>query len=554
MTKTDNFTDIKPKNRVIRYFHNGHEHIRGVFGLQGRLPGMKRFAVLLFAAVLVFSFSARAAGNGEHVSFTVNGTHTNTDMNYTNDALYAFMADKFDFDFRVEPVSKDGQSERIRMWINSRAMPDVVTWRSFAYQEYVDFARAGLLAPLPEDWTTRYPNLYEQMIGCMGEEQFRKFEIDGRFYGIAHARNYRYNPVDTPVDHVSVYYRKDWATALGMDIGPVITIDELETYLRLCLERDFAGNGSTIGFSEDPNRLATFFCMQADVDWQKFYKAENGYAWGFANETVRDAAALANRWYREGLIDPDFYLQQSAETIANFTTGQSAAMFGNCQASSYLGYKQSFDEATGLDSDTCVGITTIAGTDGVTRAIETLNWWSVSLFSPETEPEVLDRILSAMDYCATQEGEIVTNMGIPGKDWEYDGAGNVQILMPQKEDGSYPNIVDLYNSYNVFRTWGLNADDFLYVNPTYDKAIIIDPILDFYRFRPEGKVIPLDVDYEFFSSENKARYSLALEDEFARLVIGDAETLEQDWLDYIESEQKIWQPVIDDLNAAFFGG
>lgn len=515
---------------------------------------MKRFAILLLAVVLVFSYGARVAVAEEHVTFTVNGTHTNTAMNYTSDALYAYMAEKFNFDFHVEPVSKDSQSERIRLWINSHTMPDVVTWRGFAYQEYVDFARAGLLAPLPEDWTIRYPNLYEQMIGCMGEEQFRKFEIDGRFYGIAHARNYRYSPVDTLVDHVSVYYRKDWATALGMNIGEVITIDELEKYLRLCLEQDLAGNGSTIGFSEDPDRLATFFCMQADVDCEKFYKTDNGYAWGFANETVLDAARLANRWYQEGLIDPDFYLQQSGETIANFTTGQSAAMFGNCQASSYLGYKQSFDEATGLDSDTCVGIATIAGTDGVTCAIETLNWWSVSLFSPETEPEVLDRILTAMDYCATPEGEVVANMGIPGRDWEYDENGNVRILMAQKADGSYPNIVDLYNSYNVFRTWGLNADDFLFVNPTYDKKIIIDPIQNFYRFRPNGKVIPLDVDYEFFSSENKSRYSLALEDEFARLVIGDPDTLEQDWRDYIDSTQEIWQPVIDDLNAAFFGG
>ena len=124
--------------------------------------------------------------------------------------------------------------------------------------------------------------------------------------------------------------------------------------------------------------------------------------------------------------------------------------------------------------------------------------------------------------------------------------------MEKKEDGTYPNIVDVYNSYNVIRTWGLNADDFLFINPTYDKEVVIDPILSFYQFRTKGFIIPLDVDYEFFSSEAKANYSLSLKDEFAKLVIADADAVETEWQNYIDENQNIWQPVIDDLNAEFF--
>lgn len=509
---------------------------------------MKKILSLVLALVMLLGTFAMA----EHVSFTVNGTHTNSNMDYNHDALYDYIAQMFDFDYEVFPVSKDAQSEKIRTWVNGGTMPDLITWRDFAYQEYVTYAEQGLLAPLPDDWMEKYPALYEQMLGCMGEEQFAKYEIGGKYYGIAHARNYRFNPVDVLVDHISVYYRKDWAAQLGMEIGEVITQSQLKEYLAGCIENDLAGNGNTIGMSEEPGRLATFFTMFSDVDYQKFYKTEDGYAWSFANPTVLAAAQLANEWYGEGLIDPDFYLHQSAEAISQFTSGVAAMMFGNCQASSYLGYKQQFDEATGLSSDECMGIATIATDDGVTRAIECMNWWSVSLFSPQTSPETLDRILTVMDWCATKEGQVACNMGIPGVDWKFDDNGELEILMAKKEDGTYPNIVDVYNSYNVIRTWGLNADDFLFINPTYDKEVVIDPILSFYQFRTKGFIIPLDVDYEFFSSEAKANYSLSLKDEFAKLVIGDADAVETEWQNYIDENQNIWQPVIDDLNAEFF--
>ena len=513
---------------------------------------MKRFLALVLVAILSMSTCA-LADYDKHVSFTVNGTHTNSNMDYNHDGLYDFIAGKYNFDYEVFPVSKDAQAEKIRVWVNGGTMPDLITWRDFQYQEYVNYAEQGLLAPLPDGWQEKYPDLYRQMVGCMGEEQFKKFEVDGKFYGIAHARNYRFNPVDKLVDHISVYYRKDWAKQLGMEIGEIITISQLKDYLKGCVEQDMAGNGNTIGMSEEPSRLATFFTMFSDVDYMKFYKTDDGYAWGFANETVLNAAKMANEWYKEGLIDQDFYLNQSAEAISNFTSGVAAFMFGNCQASSYLGYKQQFNDATGLNSDECVGIATIATDDGVTRAIECLNWWSVSIFSPDTDPEVLDRILAAMDYCSTKEGQVATNMGIPGQDWEIDENNNVKNLMTANEDGSYPNIVDVYNSYNVFRTWGLNADDFLFINPTYNKEVIIDPILSFYQLRTKGYVIPMDVDYEFFSSDNKANYSLNLKDEFAKLVIGEADALETEWKNYIEANKNIWQPVIDDLNAEFFG-
>ena len=77
--------------------------------------------------------------------------------------LYKLVSEKFNFDYEVYPVSKDAQDEKIRTWINGGTMPDTVTWRNFKYQEYVTYAEQGLIAPIPEDWGTKYPNLYDMM-------------------------------------------------------------------------------------------------------------------------------------------------------------------------------------------------------------------------------------------------------------------------------------------------------------------------------------------------------------------------------------------------------
>ena len=109
---------------------------------------MKKILSLVLALVMLLGTFAMA----EHVSFTVNGTHTNSNMDYNHDALYDYIAQMFDFDYEVFPVSKDAQSEKIRTWVNGGTMPDSVTMRDFDYQWYVSSAEQGLLAPLPEGW------------------------------------------------------------------------------------------------------------------------------------------------------------------------------------------------------------------------------------------------------------------------------------------------------------------------------------------------------------------------------------------------------------------
>ena len=506
---------------------------------------MKRFLSLVLCLMLIAGIVPAFAEYEPHVSFTINAGHTNSEMDYTSDDLYKMISGKFNFDFEVYPVSKDAQKEKIITWVNGGTMPDSVTMRDFDYQMYVTWAEQGLLAPLPEGWEEKYPDLYS-MVQTSGI--YDQMKIDGLTYGIPHATFARFSGMQgTVVSHLSVYYRKDWAEKLGITIGDTITLKDYEAYLKACIDNDMAGNGNTIGFTDDPDNLCNLFMLFSGVDHDGLRKVDGKYVWNFADPGVLKAIKLAREAYEMGVIDPDFYLNESADATNKFTSGVAASMFINCAISSYMGYKSTFEESTGLKGSDCMAITTIADEDGTPLGIQTNNWWAVTMFRPEIAPETQERLLAMMDWICSEEGQLNVLVGIEGKDWEMaDGA--VKVL--PEADGSYKATVDKYNSYNVFRTQGILADDYSFINPSNDQDVVAQ-VKQMYATRKQGKIILMDMDYEFFSSDNKAAYSLKLSDEVARLVVTKDIDVDAEWQKFIDDNAGIWQPVVDDLNEAF---
>lgn len=524
---------------------------------------MKRTVILVLFLALMMNFAfaegfinkydVSAYDTTDPVTFTINSTHSNSDMDYKGDNLYKTVSQLFNFEYDVWPVSKDSQNEKLRVWINSGTMPDIVTWRNFDYQEYSTYAEQGLLGALPEGWEDKYPNLFE-MLKMTGLYEQMKME-DGFVYGIPHATFARFSGMDTVVNHLSIYYRKDWAEKVGVAAyfeDGVVTLDELAEYNKLCIEQDLAGNGNTLGLCVDPEYMTELFMLFSGTNYDTFQKGENGYEWCFGKESVLNSIKLANDWYNKGLIDPDFYLKPSADAIAGFNSGIGASMYHNCAISSYMGYKTTFDESTGLDSDIVMGIAVIADDQNVTKAIQTANYWSATFFSPDIEEATLTRLLSLMDWFCSEEGQLTAVCGPWGEAWDYDENGNVIMLTQKDENGAYPGTADLYKSYNVFRCLGILPDDFSFVNPSNDPLVVKD-VTAMYAVKQTGDIIPLDYDYEFFSSESKANYSLKLEEEVTRLAImkpdGD---IQAEWQKFIDANVGIWQPVIDDLNAEFY--
>ena len=64
----------------------------------------------------------------------------------------------------------------------------------------------------------------------------------------------------------------------------------------------------------------------------------------------------------------------------------------------------------------------------------------------------------------------------------------------------------------------------------------------------------LDFDYTFFNSTAKNEYSVDIAGEILRLIAGrdiPVENVAAEWNAFIENNRVAWEPVINDLNAAF---
>ena len=147
-------------------------------------------------------------------------------------------------------------------------------------------------------------------------------------------------------------------------------------------------------------------------------------------------------------------------------------------------------------------------------------------------------------------GKIVNVVGLKGEAWDYAADGSIQMLLQPDEKGKYSSSQDLYNSFQVFRSLGVIADDYSFINPSYQKDVV-EQIQAIFAAKKQGKINKIDYDYKFFTSDSKADYSVDIESEMTYLIIKSDVDIQQELDSFVEKNASIWQPVVDDLNEAF---
>lgn len=112
--------------------------------------------------------------------------------------------------------------------------------------------------------------------------------------------------------------RKDWLDDLGLEVPT--TIDEW--YDVLIAFRD-QKNAPAPFLGNDITRMACAFDI---VDG--FYQEDGNIKYGPIEPSYRDYLETMNRWYKEGLIDPDYAALDGAARDAKITGGETGAFFG----------------------------------------------------------------------------------------------------------------------------------------------------------------------------------------------------------------------------------
>lgn len=462
------------------------------------------------------------------------------------DELAKWWSETYNVEWDITSLTWDIWAERLRIWINSGDMTDMATW-NYLHGEAVTYADQGLVKKLPDDWKNRWPNLAKAYADTPINEAVEE-ALGGTYFMCKPVFSVN-RPAAKLSPHISVYFRKDWAQAVGFEIKDSYTTNELLELARLLKEKDPGSVGKNFYPLVVNSGMASFLVQfnSTHALSDLYYKGDDGtYQWGPASQDTLEGLKVYKSFYDEGLLHPEFYtLQDPDDRAALYVTGTSGMFIGEGMAAWMTRIEQNMKDNLGLEYDDVIHAAVVTGNDGKYHCPPVLNYWTSVIFSPDIEDEKLERILDMFDYSCTEEGQLMVRIGFEDVDWKRNEAGEIESLLDIPATEKYKTIHPVYG--NMF----ILSDDFQFINPGFKKEFR-DKVKSMYVLREklgDDKTMP-EVDWtsHFHSSTALNLSSLNYADEYAQLVVKDGD-IEENWKAWVNEKMPIIQPVIDELNA-----
>ncbi len=481
------------------------------------------------------------------VNFKMSGGY-----DYESDPVWQYIEDRFNVDIELWTQEYDGHVEKCRTWIATETMPDAMMWCEWSIgSEYFTNAEQGLLKALPDGWETRWPEL-ARMIQNTGVRD--ALEVDGKVYAIPHATSGLYSASDMQTSGSVMYFRKDWAEQVGMpDLGKdyKMTISELEDYMRKIREA---------GLTDKPMGNAMFWIDRVmecayglpQQEFQRFVPREDYYEFALDSEAFPERITMISdirRWYQDGLLDSDFYVNDASYYLAAFGNGQIGTFPYSSSYGDLSSVWNAFQQGTaGLDPDEVVGLAVVCGDDGLLSATGSSNWWTAHMFNPDMDDATFERILDVFDFLCSKEGTIMSMTGgVQGVDWEFDQEGKIVYLNEAIKENDNSEQPFYFMGYGGFANLAS-------VNPEtdFDRLAIMDAILEIQR--AADILYPVDPNYLTFTGESKANYSLDTRGAMTEIVCKEGDVdVAKEWADWLEENSAIWEPLLNDLTETYYG-
>jgi len=225
--------------------------------------------------------------------------------------------------------------------------------------------------------------------------------------------------------------RKDWLDELGLQLPE--TIDEWEHVLKTIKDKK-----GVIPYTSEKNFL---FGSKSSMDFmgaygigKDFYLNGDKVQYGPLQPAFKDYLVRMQRWYKDGLIDPDYASNDNKAKEAKITSGKAAASFGYIGGSlgSWLPALQQADPKAEL---TAVQYPVLNKGD---EPKFTETGWDYSntgavITNANENPEAT---IKALDYLFSEEGAMLKNFGIEGTTYTLvDGQPLYTDLVMKNPDG-----------------------------------------------------------------------------------------------------------------------
>lgn len=469
-------------------------------------------------------------------NFSVNMMGSGVD--YTQDSLYQYIVDRFNIEPEMWACEGSEASEKIQTWINTGSMPDSLWYMTFGMSSYKKHVEEGLLQALPDGWEDKWPNI-AHAVEASGIKEL--LEIDGKIYAIPHSIFGLYSNTSTSYASMAMFYRKDLAKQIGMeDFGSdgTATISEFREYLEKV--QDAALTPIVL---DGANFWLLRLCGIYGVSYEAIVETEDGFLFMPEQDGCRETLKTLQSWYKDGLLDAEYFNKSDVDSMNSFTAGQSAAMPYGGAASDISYVRVLYEQGTGKDSVEDIGCIFITADDGsLGAAIGMDNYWTTTVFSPSTDEKTLERILDFTDWLYSMEGNTSLYCGIPNVDWELDENGKIVM-----KDGA--KLQEAGNSPFLFLSWC--PDEFAVTG-------LADASEEDIKTFNVGVNLYQNAKTTYWPSKNlqnyqgdlKENYSFPYGSKMIEIICTDVD-VDSAWDDLLEEYRSLWEPFIEDLNKTY---
>ncbi|GHU65953.1 hypothetical protein FACS189447_05860 [Spirochaetia bacterium] len=475
---------------------------------------------------------------------------------FVSDELAQHFQKKFNFKWDVTVTSWADWVEKPRIWINSNDMPDMV-FTNFNFKDYISWLDQGLIKRLPEGWKETYPYLAtvwnNTILGPALEEKAAGNPgavLDVIFFS---------KPTSPKISsHMSVFFRKDWAAALGFEIKDAYTLKEFTAMIDKFMAQGSSLPGVTRGkvdtWSIETDNAVNLFVNHQWADSTRFYKNASGkYVWGLDDPRTFELVQNMKSAIQRGVVSPNFASFKNQEEDDFFYTGQAFATYTNGWIGHVYTDWRKFQDSTGLDPFECIQETTIIDADGNYQGYEELNFFSALFFSPNMDDAKMTRLLKILDYVASPEGQSYVRMGFEGKDYTKNG-DTITITREKDASGNFVEIYDKYPGSGIYSHMTICADNYEVTNPAVPQSYH-NVVRTMYGTRQKlgvdtGTLKDYNWELYFFEGPNYLKFNTSIGEELIRVAMldGDLKTNYDRWL---REMRPVVDPVLAELNAAY---
>lgn len=459
---------------------------------------------------------------------------------------------KFNVEWNYIPVTWGDWFEKVRTWVASGDMPDILWWdmKLSHTGEFRAWARQGAFRPFPND-LSKWPELAKQRDKLISDDKV--LTVDGKLYGWPAYRN---NPEWLKNAYYPLFaYRRDWAQNVGMyKEGDMYTWDEVKAMIKEVQAKDPGNNGpgNTFGITSETWAFPGVFMeiLGMAEDRNPYVKIDGTWKPYIATQEFLEELKFVAELYREGYIWKDQMVVAGSEGADMFYGGRSFMFLGNNSPYWFNGaFTKMLDSGVIQNIDQIAPMIVFSPKDNKTFWLtQTEDYWTVSNISAKVSDEKFYRILDMWNWLLTEEGRRFRVAGIPGKDYVEKEDGTIEILWEKKPDGSYksPYAEAVFNEY---------TPPGLLKGPTETDRMegfkVFEKIHQFMQTSPYYKVHPLNWDLHTFDGEQFMQWGSFSSEVNAKIkeVIASNEDVETAWNKFLQEMLPKMQPVIDELNS-----